>query len=469
MEYQLRISGSNYLELKQHLLNDEKESVAIGLCGKYQTTDLTILMLYRLRLIPSEDCISRDREHVNWKTEYISDFFEILADTNLSIIKFHSHPNFKKEFSNVDNNSDYNFFISAFGWSKNPDLHASAIMLPNGEIFGRIFDSNLNTIKITKISIIGDTIFQFGDIVNAEFRKSLDFGFRTAQTFGEQTYFKLGTLKVGVVGCSGTGSIVIEQLVRLGIGELVLIDPDKIEAKNLNRILNSKMSHVKDCVFKVFALENAINSFGLNTRVHAFPVNLYDDITVLKSLIECDIIFGCTDNVDSRHLLNQLCSFYLLPYFDVGVKLIADGQGGIDKICGSVHYIQPHKSSLYTRGVYNFEDLRAAGQFRKNQVEFENLRKNAYITNVNVSNPAVISVNMMVASSAINEFLNRIHSFRTEAPCNYSCITIDITESCIINVGESDYKVDDYLNLRCGRGDMTPFLEMPEINEKTHF
>ena len=49
----------------------------------------------------------------------------------------------------------------------------------------------------------------------------------------------LGRLSVCVIGVSGTGSIVAEQLARLGFGEIILIDFDKIEERNLNRILNS--------------------------------------------------------------------------------------------------------------------------------------------------------------------------------------------------------------------------------------
>lgn len=45
--------------------------------------------------------------------------------------------------------------------------------------------------------------------------------------------------KIDHIGNSGTGSIVVEQLGRLGVGEFVFVDPDAIEAKNLNRILNA--------------------------------------------------------------------------------------------------------------------------------------------------------------------------------------------------------------------------------------
>lgn len=258
----------------------------------------------------------------------------------------------------------------------------------------------------------------------------------------------------------------IEQLVRLGVGNLVLVDPDIVEHKNLNRILNTTKTDAESRKPKVKAIAEAIDEIGLGTTVSYFQANLYDDIVLLRALIGCDVIFGCMDSVDGRYLLNQLCSFYLIPYFDLGVKLEADGKGGIEKICGSVHYLQPGKSSLVSRGVYTMEDVRAAGQFRKNRDEFENLRKNAYIKNVNVNSPAVISVNMNIASHAVNEFLNRIHPFKAEHNRHYALSTVDITEGYIVNVSEDELEQDNYLRKKIGRGDTTPFIEMPELTHE---
>ena len=112
------------------------------------------------------------------------------------------------------------------------------------------------------------------------------------------------------------------------------------------------------------------------------------------------------------------------------------------------------------------EDVRAAGQLRKNPTEFNNLRKNAYIKNVNVNSPAVISVNMNIASHAVNEFLNRIHPFKADSSKSYALSTIDITESYIVNVSEDQMPEDSYLRKKMRRGNMTPFLEMPELSHE---
>lgn len=461
MELQLRISGYHHDILKQHLLpSDGREAVAVALCGRYSDNQAEILLVHDLTLIPYNECFSREPDLLHWSTKRIQHYFETIGKTDLALLKIHSHPGGYERFSSTDDISDNEFFNSAFGWSTNNKPHASAVMLPEGKMFGRFFFNDLHHEHIDKIIVSGDIIQNFSNDARAS---NSDFALRTIQAFGDKTYQLLSNMVIGVVGCSGTGSPVIEQLVRLGVGKIVLIDPDIVERKNLNRILNTTSRDVEKGSSKVLTLEKAIKKIGLGTIIETHQVNLYDDTDCLKALIKCHVVFGCMDSVDGRHLLNQLASFYLLPYFDLGVKLEADGSGGINKVCGSVHYLQPFKSSLITRGVYTTQDLRASSQIRKNIEEFENLRKNAYIKNVNVNNPAVISVNMLIASHAVNEFLNRIHPYKSDHPSSSAVSTIDITEGYILNSSESDFEQDAYLKKKSGRGDMVPFIEMPEL------
>ncbi|MDB5142517.1 MAG: ThiF family adenylyltransferase [Mucilaginibacter sp.] len=462
MELQLRISGYHYEKLKDHLLpRDGKESVAVAICGRYSDGENEILLVHDITLIPDEECYSRENDKICWPTEKVISYFERISKNNLAMLKIHSHPGGYDRFSTTDDVSDKEFFESVFAWSINDKPHASAVMLPSGEIFGRFFFSDLKYKSINKISIVSDIIMTSKVV---EVNEDQQFALRTIQAFGGKTFNILNQLTIAVIGCSGTGSPVIEQLVRLGVGKIILVDPDYIEEKNLNRIINATKEDALSHISKVDMLSKAIKNIGLNTLVECYQTNLYDSLKALSSLVKCDVIFGCMDSVDGRHLLNQLCTFYLIPYFDLGVKLEADGVGGIKKICCSVHYLQPGKSSLISRGMYTDQDLRAASQLRKNIDEYENLKKNAYIKNVNVNSPAVISVNMQIASHAINEFLNRIHKYKIESNSQYALSTIDITENYIVNVDESDFEVDEYLRRKVGRGDMIPFIEMPELN-----
>src|SRR5262249_54470942 len=153
------------------------------------------------------------------------------------------------------------------------------------------------------------------------------FAQRHTQLFGKGTIRRLREMAIAVIGCSGTGSPLIEQLARLGIGRLVLVDPDCVELKNLNRILNSTREDAYLRRPKVEVMARAIAGMGFDTDVEIIPEDLATPRAV-KAVSECDVVFGCMDGVEGRHLLNRLAAFYVLPYFDVGIKLVADGLGG---------------------------------------------------------------------------------------------------------------------------------------------
>jgi hypothetical protein len=460
MSFQLRISGKHYKILRQHLFpGDGKEAVAVLLCGRYEKNELSILLTHKIELIPHNQC-KRTEDFISWKTDRIIPLLEEAEKNNMAILKIHSHPTGYTKFSKIDDKSDNEFFKSVFGWCDYNGVHGSAVMLPTGKIFGRVFTHEIKNYPFDKVSIAGDII----EIWNKEnITVKDDFSLRTIQAFGNGTYEKLKQLKVGVIGCSGTGSPTIEQLVRLGVGTLVIIDPDKVEKKNLNRILNTTMDDANNKRSKVEILSKAIEKIELGTKVISYNQNLYDSKSILYELITCDIIFGCVDSVDGRHLLSQLTNFYHVPYFDIGVRLDADGSGGIKNILASIHYVQPGCSTLLSRGLYTAKRLFDDGLLRQDPIEFAKREKQGYVHNANVDRPAVISINMQISSMAINEMLNRLHPFKDNLPDSYAKVMMDYCGGCIENVGEDDFEQDEIAKKWAGRGDCKPFLRMTEL------
>lgn len=462
--YNIRISGKHFKDLQKHLYpGDGKEAVSIAICGRNEIDGKIFLLVHKIINVPYHECSERTEYKVIWPTNVIEEHLQYIVKNNLALIKIHSHPNGYNNFSATDNQSDIEFYKSIYGWTNNDLPHGSVIMLPNGKLIGRIITKKLEFIDVNRISIVGDDLLYYDiDEPLQNFEKD-NFNLRTIQAFGLGTVSLLKSLQIGVIGCSGTGSPLIEQLVRLGVGTLVLIDPDEVEEKNLNRIINSTIEDAKEKRKKVDVLKNAIEKIGLDTKVIIFPNNLYDDKNAIKQLSGCDIIFGCVDSVDGRHLINQLSTFYLIGYFDLGVKLIADGKGGISQICGSIHFIQPGGSSLISRGVFNSEELRAAGLYRTNPIEYEEQRKSGYISNVNVDSPAVISINMFAASLAVNEFLARVHKYRYDPNAKFSITRFSNTDSYIIY--EDDGEPDEYLKKFVGKGNISPLLNMIEFSK----
>ncbi len=76
----------------------------------------------------------------------------------------------------------------------------------------------------------------------------MDLFARTTQLLGEENMEKIKKAKVAVFGLGAVGSFAIEALARTGVGSLILIDFDTIDASNINRqlfALNSTIGRKK--------------------------------------------------------------------------------------------------------------------------------------------------------------------------------------------------------------------------------
>jgi hypothetical protein len=209
-------------------------------------------------------------------------------------------------------------------------------------------------------------------------------------------------------------------------------------------------------------MARAIAAMGFATDLEIIPENLATPRAV-KAVAECDVVFGCMDGVEGRHLLNRLAAFYVLPYFDVGVRLEADGHGGIDEASGAVFYIRPDGSTLQDRNVYDFEQLRAAGLRRTDPKAYREQVKAGYIRGVNEDRPAVVSINMQIASTAVNEFLARLHPYRWDDNANFATVRTSFIQGA--NYLEPDGAASGMFFRHIGKGDVRPLLSMPELSE----
>jgi hypothetical protein len=458
----LRLSGDQHAQLLKLLFpGDGLEAAALLLCGRREGRDIQALTVAGIFPIPMDAYTERRADRLSWTTECIIPALEKASARKLSIVKVHSHPTGYEDFSALDDGSDQKLFSSVYGWIDGVTAHGSAVMLRGGRMFGRLVDERCRFRALDRISVAGDDLHYW----DAETRNIPPvFTERTSQAFGRGTAASLARLSIAVVGCSGTGSPVIEQLVRLGVGRLVLVDSDIVEEKNLNRILQATMADAEARRLKVHVLRDAIEAMGLGTKVDVYPCDL-DNPDVVRAVAECDAVFGCMDTIDGRHLLNRLATFYLLPYFDLGVRLVADGQGGVTNVCGTVHYLQPGRSSLMSRGLYTLDQLQASSLKRTNPGEYASRLKDGYIAGVNEDRPAVISVNMLVASLAVNELLARLHPYRQFDNREFAIYRVSLEQGQLFH--ESEGTPCKALAKWVGRGDISPLLDLPSLSDAT--
>lgn len=461
----LAFSGDQHEHLKNFLFpGDGKEAVAFVLCGRRDGEKRHRLTVREIHEIPYDHCVKRTTTLVQWSPDYIDNILERAAAERLSVIKVHSHPNGYAAFSVTDDESDQKLLPMIKGWVEADILHGSAVMLPDGQMFGRVLRGEAFE-PIECISVAGDDL-QFW-YAAADSGAVPSFAASHAQAFDEGTIERLQRLSVAVIGASGTGSPTVEQLMRLGVGEIINVDHDTTEERNINRVLNSTMEDAKKRRPKVEVMADAVIRAGLGTRIIPISKNLWD-ADVVRAVSQCDVVFGCMDSVDGRFLLNAISTFYNIPYFDIGIRLIAErdrnNRGSIREVCGTVHYIRPGRSSLMSRGLFSMKDVAAAGLARNDPTAHERQLRDGYITGVQGRRPAVISVNMFGSSLAVNEFLARLHPYREEHNTNYAAVTFSLASMELIS--DPEQGVCQILSRSVGGGDRVPLLGLMELAEK---
>ncbi len=104
---------------------------------------------------------------------------------------------------------------------------------------------------------------------------------------GEKNFSKLAASTVAVFGIGGVGSFAVEALARSGVGHLILIDKDNIDATNINRQIHALTSTISRSKVEVMrerikeinpaAAVDTVQKFFLpNERVEDFFLCRYD-------------------------------------------------------------------------------------------------------------------------------------------------------------------------------------------------
>ncbi len=454
----LTLTGPQHADLQRHLFpGDGCEAVAFALCGHRRAAQRHRLLVRELVPVPHHVCSVRTPTRVTWPTKVLPPVLAQADRHGLAVVKVHGH-RLPSPFSRIDDRADRELFPSVHAWT-DAGPHGSALMFEDGRMIGRLVDERGRFHPLHAVNVVGDDLALWP--AASPTTSIPEFGRRIAQTFGAGTYDRLRRLRIAVVGCSGTGSPLIEQLARNCVGELVLVDPDRVEEKNLNRILNATMEDARQGRLKVDVAARAIRAMGLGTRVDTHPRSLFD-ADIVRAVATCDVVFGCMDSIDGRHLLNKLATFYLIPYFDLGVKLEADGHGGVDQVCGTVHYLQPGGSSLLSRHVYTMDQVRAAGLYRTDPAAYRALLDDGYIRGVDEDRPAVVQLNVLLASLAVNEFLARLHPYRLDPNAEYAVHRLSLSHGIYEHEGDGD--PCPVLARYVGRGDISPLLDWAELS-----
>jgi molybdopterin/thiamine biosynthesis adenylyltransferase len=281
---------------------------------------------------------------------------------------------------------------------------------------------------------------------------SLDMYDRNVRAFGSAIQHSLANLTVSIVGTGGTGSAIAEQLVRLGVRHLLLMDVDDLSLTNVTRVYGSGPGDVGRA--KVDVLRDHLVRIAPDldcTTVKAMATLR----SSAKRLTHSDVIFGCTDDNAGRLVLSRLATYYLVPVIDVGVLLSSRADGTLSGIDGRVTVLSPGAACLVCRD--RIDVARAAAEMQTPE-ERRRLADEGYAPVLEGREPAVVAFTTAVAAAAVNELLERMIGYGPDERPSEILLRIHERE---ISTNRAEPRANHYCHAstaKWGAGGEEPFL-----------
>lgn len=234
---------------------------------------------------------------------------------------------------------------------------------------------------------------------------------RQVRLLGDRGQQILATQKVAVVGAGGAGSLINEYLARLGVGHLVVVDFDRLDPTNCPRVVGARRADIrpgwlppalapflgKQAAFKVDIATRVAREANPSIRFDAIAGDVTDP-AVTEHLLDCDAIFLAADSMQARLVVNALCHQYLIPTWQVGVKVQVDSTiGKINDVFSVVRQLVPGEACLWCNELINPARLAEEAVSPTQRVA------QRYVEEVVA--PSVITLNAVAASHAVNDYL----------------------------------------------------------------
>ncbi len=323
------------------------------------------------------------------------------------------------------------------------------MLVGENDLSGRVWSGIGNKKQHANVAVVDGTQLEYfpeGTRVESSARRVLD---RQVKAIGTRTQIILEALDVGVVGLGGTGSNVAEQLARMGVRTLKLVDHDVLEASNLSRLYGSTWKDRSKGAYKADIVSSHL--LRINPRIECEPIRQsVMKKEVLELLAECDVIFSCLDRHAPRAVLNELSYQCFIPVIDVGVGLTRSD----DSVTGGsvrATLIGPGLPCLLCNEIVRPEMIAAE---HLSPSEYESRRAEGYVASLDQEVPSVLAYTTLASSLGTTLFLDLIGAARSTNSA--STILIDLASKEVTKI-RGTVKNDCVCLKRQGKGFDIPF------------
>ncbi|MEO1372952.1 MAG: ThiF family adenylyltransferase [Cyanobacteria bacterium J06635_10] len=310
--------------LESRMFNEEV--IGFFFCQRHQVSKRKIRYIPKSWVVPTAECYEhQSTDGLILSQRFHSYLLENHLFAGLDLVHIHTHAGQNiPDFSYIDDRheSEYARFIAS-NFPKKPRLISGVFNenLESGQF--RMWDRKGREFEEVHFM---NSLFEFSN--PQDLTDNSDLMFARQQIFGENNQQILNQLKVGLIGCGGIGSIFVELLSRLGVRNWVLIDPDKLEQANLNRMTGATQEMVDQKWYKVHYVKHLIKKiYARGSHVKTLPIAIESELAQ-QEIANCDLIVVATDNHLSRKTAQELALQYMRPLACLGthIDVKADGK-----------------------------------------------------------------------------------------------------------------------------------------------
>ncbi len=149
---------------------------------------------------------------------------------------------------------------------------------------------------------------------------------------------RLSKSRVLVIGAGALGNEVLKNLALIGVGQIDIVDFDRIENSNLSRAVLFRERDAGQ--YKAEVAARAVRDLNPDVRVAICVGNVLTDVG-LGRVRAADVVIGCLDNREARLWVNRMCWKVNRPWID----------GGIQEINGVAKVFRPPEGPCYECGM----------------------------------------------------------------------------------------------------------------------
>ncbi|MFD5648971.1 ThiF family adenylyltransferase [Streptomyces sp. NPDC127039] len=378
--------------LSSHLFLDGEEHGAVVLAGQAEGARGPRLLARELLIArEGEDYVAGEIGHRALSPAFVRDAIVRAREERLAYLAVHCHPGRGQvRFSRVDLASHERGYPAlrqisgqtVGGLVFTPDAAAGDLWLSGGDRvrLGEVVIPSGNLLRLRPSPAspaIADPLWD-----------------RQARLLGDRGQEALSRMRVAVVGLGGVGSILVEELSRLGVGELVLVDDEAVDATNLPRLVAAERADVGQPKTRVAAR----NAARANPHVRLITVpRRVEQREALRELTRSDWIFLAADSHAARHWVNAVVQEYLIPATQVGVKIPVTQGGEIGQIHTATRLITPGIGCFWCNRLIDRTELAVE------MLPAEEREHARYVAGVPA--PSVLPLNTLAVGEALTHFL----------------------------------------------------------------